>query len=524
MLNNMVQSLHHSVLGRHPWLEEISKQNALPERLLIKPIDMWDGDQEIGKALSQGLFQLNGQSFQLHGECWEPPAIAEETLYKLHSFIWLRDLHAASSPASRQQARALIMSWIEACPKFERAPGAYEAMGERIAQWFSHHSHFTVDAPDHFDDIFFKAAVKQAQILVKYVTTPSRQKGFKSIKGALYSALCLPGFEAHLPIITNELSALIKEEFSEEGLHHTRNPQKTLDILADLLDMRSLLQMAAYQVPEIYLVMVPKMIGALKLLRFGDRKFTSVHGGYACSPKYIDAILAQAGMRAKTVKSLPRAGYTKLQQGRSAIIVDHGRSAAHIAPLSFEMAHGKERLFVNCGSHSHDNNWRHMLSGPHAHNCATIDMVHLSDDMNITLDHLHQEKEESYISVSHNGYLQETPFTQSRSIYMGQDGADIRGEDNWASELGLLKTYNATVRFHLDPRVIASLTQDHHMALLRLADGSGWQFRQTGAHMSLEESIYLGEENQPPRKTQQIVLRAPLHQQNTSIKWAVQKA
>jgi len=98
----------------------------------------------------------------------------------------------------------------------------------------------------------------------------------------------------------------------------------------------------------------------------------------------------------------------------------------------------------------------------------------------------------------------------------------MRGEETLTCSIGLGRSHAATVRFHLHPRVPVSLVQDGTEALLRLPGGSGWRFSTTGATLSLENSIYLGE-GVHPRKTKQIVLRTTMDTDTAQIKWALQR-
>jgi uncharacterized heparinase superfamily protein len=70
----------------------------------------------------------------------------------------------------------------------------------------------------------------------------------------------------------------------------------------------------------------------------------------------------------------------------------------------------------------------------------------------------------------------------------------------------------------LHPDVHASHTADG--ALLKLANGQGWQFRAAGGVIALEESVYLGAPGEV-RRTEQITISAELEPGGTSLKWAL---
>ncbi|MGB1076944.1 MAG: heparinase II/III domain-containing protein, partial [Bdellovibrionales bacterium] len=79
----------------------------------------------------------------------------------------------------------------------------------------------------------------------------------------------------------------------------------------------------------------------------------------------------------------------------------------------------------------------------------------------------------------------------------------------------------------LHPKVRASLVRHGGSALLRLYSGSGWRFEQSGGVLSLEESVYMGgdQEGGVPIKTQQLVLSFDIgaNMFGTQVKWAFQR-
>ena len=79
-----------------------------------------------------------------------------------------------------------------------------------------------------------------------------------------------------------------------------------------------------------------------------------------------------------------------------------------------------------------------------------------------------------------------------------------------------------TLRFHLHPRVLVSPIRDGAEFLLRLPSGIGWRLHQTGAHLSLDNSIYLGEGSRP-LKTKQIIMQAEMTGDRHQICWGLQR-
>ena len=101
-------------------------------------------------------------------------------------------------------------------------------------------------------------------------------------------------------------------------------------------------------------------------------------------------------------------------------------------------------------------------------------------------------------------------------------GNDLRGEETLTCTTGLNKVHTAAVRFHLHPKVSVSLVKDGEEALITLPGGTGWRFTASGAPLTLEESIYLGDGIRP-RKSKQLVITAKMDIDTLQIKWAMQR-
>jgi uncharacterized heparinase superfamily protein len=73
------------------------------------------------------------------------------------------------------------------------------------------------------------------------------------------------------------------------------------------------------------------------------------------------------------------------------------------------------------------------------------------------------------------------------------------------------------LRFHLHPAIKASAIRNGSKIVVMLPNRAAWQFSAKGGFMSLEESVFLGDEA-GPRKTTQIVIRA-----EGQVKWSLRK-
>ena len=91
-----------------------------------------------------------------------------------------------------------------------------------------------------------------------------------------------------------------------------------------------------------------------------------------------------------------------------------------------------------------------------------------------------------------------------------------------SSSIAPAKPLNIVIRFHIHPRVLVSLIQDGHEALLRLPTGIGWRFHQSGGVLALEDSVYMGQ-GARPRKTKQLAIYMQVDSERAKVKWALQR-
>ena len=222
------------------------------------------------------------------------------------------------------------------------------------------------------------------------------------------------------------------------------------------------------------------------------------------------------------------------------MIVDTGDakvldSVAHSSPLSFEFSTGKHRLIVNCGTSPGDMALKNPLKSSVAHSMLTI------DGKNASYIHPYSsklKKESLMISTerkldsgailldtSHNGYYLALGIFHHRRFYLASSGDDFRGEDQliYTGEPGDIPS-EAIIRFHLHPRVRASVIKNGSSVLLRPQSGNLWRFR-TDGNINLEESIYYGSASR--QKSEQIVVAVSLNSIREDgqivIKWALRR-
>jgi uncharacterized heparinase superfamily protein len=527
-----------------------SLRGAVPERMVVRPVDPWAGDADAGRILCDGGVPEDYRGNALHG------------------FMWLRDLRAfaqqdkASAPQARRQARFMIESWIDMNGRWGAGAWDVDVTGDRVAMWISGYEFFAEyagldldhtqdDADEDFQDRFFDSLSRQACHLSRVIARDGEQlmldgmsgvAALRAVKGLLYAGLAFEGREAWVAQALSALKVQMDAQICADGSHKSRSPWQLLEALQVLLDVRVALNAGGYPLPQGFLLMVEKMAAALQFFRYSDRGLAVFNGAQEGDRARLDAVIAQSGVRGKSAKSLPQSGFEKMSVGRTCILFDCGRTPVypydaqtHAAPLSFEMNYGRERLFVNCGTHTSSchvgQQWRDMLRGTAAHNGLVMgdrNACEIADNGHVvrTVQKVSCAREDmngaALVEASHDGYEALNGFTHRRRIYVSDGGHDVRGEDCLSAQAMPAGSVNVAVRFHLHPRAMVSLIRDGNEALIRLHGGAGWRFHLAGGFLALEDSIYLGQNNEM-RKTKQLAIYGQITDKKYKISWALQK-
>lgn len=542
------QMAYNSVL--YNW----SLRGGAPERLAFRPLDPWPGDAEAGKHLCEGALLFDGASLPIAEHGWEPEGISPAWLAHIHGFSWLRDLRALNSErgmtaVAATHAKIMIRSWNDYYMRWDPQTWRMDILGQRLAMWLSCYEFFSAvefmgeGEEEDFQDQFFDSVMRQGRHLSRCFSTDAREGcmgpgRFVAAKGLLYAGIAFEGCEGWAEQALKVIEAEIDEQIAGDGAHKSRGPKALLQILQVLLDVRMVLQAAAYPLPETIQHAIDRMGPALRFFRMNDKHLALFNGTQEGDEEVLDSVLRQAAPRGKTLSSLPCIGFERVTLGRTSLIMDCGAAPAwpydakaHAAPLAFEMNYGRERLFVNCGSHPVDPLWQDALRASAAHTALSLDARnaceikpsgHFARKAQKVKAIREDLKNAVLLEASHDGYVPLNGFTHKRRLYLSDQGQDIRGEDVLSAAAEPSKPVDVAVRFHLHPKVMVSLIRDGEEALLRMPGGVGWRFQHMGGYMALEDSVYMGE-GCAPRKTKQLVIYGQITDKKAQIKWALKK-
>ncbi len=511
-----------------------------PNQILFSPTDLWQGSADDARWLiHSGAFSIGGDRLELHGADWTPHDVEDHWIKHINSFEWLRDLRALGGDEGRKSARLLIENWIENYSQWDETTWSAPIIGRRIGHWLATYDFFGDSADVKFQELFLESVMRQLRHLHRVL--PSDLNGLDllyAIRGLAYGGLTIEGRETYLEQALHLLDIEIDKQILTDGGHISRNPQMLFETIRVLIDIRCALHKGGYPGIEKIQHGLDRAVPALRFFRHGDGRFALFNHAQEGSETALKNTVMHAGSKARTLNSLPHTGYERIAMSRALLLIDTGKPAAypynkfaHTAPLAFEFSHGKDRIFVNCGTHPTCPKWQNALRATPAHNTLTIDHKNISDigtdgflaqrPKKIVINR-DDKRNVCLIDGHHDGYVTAHGISHRRRFYLSDKGRDFRGEDNLNCSVGLTGNHDIAIRFHLHPRVTVSLVKGGTEALLRTGNGTGWRFTIVGGNLSVNDSVYLGEGTRP-RKTKQLVITEKMTTDNLQIKWALQQ-
>ncbi len=501
--------------------------------------DDWPGDPDSGRSILEGTLPWRGRTTPVTADTWAP---AVGCLGRhLHSFTWLRDLREVGGDAARLKARELITGWIDEHERWSRDAWRADVTGSRVAAWLGHFDAFWHTGEEEtVARITANIAAQVRHLAGSLDSAPEGSGRLEAIHGLIAGLVGLFGQDTKLEKPLAALEREITQQIDEDGAHRSRSPILQLAVMAILVDLRKILRTAKVEPPVLLEDSIQQMAVGLRLLRHGDGGLALFNGSDEGPAWLIDAVLARSEAKRRTSQRVSAGGFHRLSAARTQIIVDGAEPSAMDATasagvLAFEMSVGKQRLIVNCGASPGDKKWGAALKATAAHSTLVVDdrnAVALDVDgvptgrpSRVTAQR-QQDGGAVWIEMEQDGYQPTHGLLHRRRLYLSPDGTDVRGED--------VLTYNgepgetpreAVIRFHLHPKISATILQKGSAALLKPVSGGGWRLISDGG-VALEDSIYFGADG-PAQRTSQIVVRRSLEDVRSSgelkIRWAIRR-
>lgn len=491
-------------------------RNKTPDRLLISPQDIRTSDPTIAADITAGYFAFGGKIVNAHGR--SPFALepgSEMWARQLAGFGWLRHLRAGGSPVAGQRGRTLVDDFLSAYGR----PSAALAWEPRVAArrmlaWMSQSAVILGGADRGFYGRFMQALATHRAVLDRHLT--GGLTGDDRLLVALALAefgLCTQGAGSYQRRGTGSLASEINAQVLPDGGHISRNPQTLIDLLLDLLPLRQAYAARGLQAPQQVLNSIDRMMPMLRLFRHGDGTMALFNGMGVTAPELVATILAYDDARAQPVANARYAGYQRLEQGSSVVIVDSGpappgpfSTQAHAGCLSFELSSGFRRIVINCGAPEMSRSTaREAARTTAAHSTLVVadtsscrfaasaglrrwlgDQI-LAGPTNVPVERS-QVGPAAVVTMSHDGYVAQFGLKHNRRLSLSADGTLLEGLDGLEDSGKRNAAVDYALRFHLHPGMKARNAADGDSVRLDAADGEIWVF-EADAPVLIEPSV-----------------------------------
>lgn len=511
-------------LGRRP-----------PERLLIAPQDIRTSDPTLAADIYAGYFAFGGKIVNAHGRSpFELEPVSPSWARALAGFGWLRHLRAADTAVARANARVLVDDFLSLEGKPSHAHAWEPEVAARRMLAFLSQSPVILEGADRGFYRRFMKGLGRTQVFLErelgggLVGEPRLVAAIALVE----LGLCAEASRSLIRKATKLLAEELDRQILPDGGHISRNPEKLLDLLPDLLPLRQAYSARGLQPPAQLLNAIDRMMPMLRLFRHGDGTLALFNGMGVTPPELLATILAYDDVRARPLLSARHSGYQRLEAADAIAIIDTGcappqifSERAHAGCSSFEFSVGAQRLIINCGAPDQNRAAaREAARMSAAHSTLVIantsscrfashtglrrwlDDQIVSGPDKVDVERL-DEASGTTVTVGHNGYEAKFGLIHERRLMLHRDGGILEGSDRLrpAQAERPPEPVAFAVRFHIHPNVRLKRVRDGHAVVCIFPNSKRWLFETSADEVQIEESILFAAPD-GPRNCSQIVI------------------
>jgi uncharacterized heparinase superfamily protein len=506
------------------------------DRIAIAPQDLRTSDATRASEIYAGRFAFAGKVVTCDSRSpFEMAPPSEDWAAALFGFSWLRHLRAAQSGITRANARALVDEWITLNRSHDPIAWRADVVARRVMSWLSQAPLVLDDADAQFYRRFLRSLTRQVRHL-RHTVWQARD-GVPRLQAAIalaYAALCMARQQRHIRAASKRLSDELSRQILPDGGHISRNPGALIELLVDLLPLRSVFTARHLVPPPALLNAIDRMMPMLRFFRHGDGNFALFNGMGPTPTDLLTTVLAYDDARGAPLANAPHSGYQRLESAGTLVLMDAGRAPpmavsqeAHAGCLSFELSTKQNRIVVNCGLPvAGREGWRQVARTTAAHSTVTFNdtsscrfieagpikrmlygtpMIAGPREVAVARE---EQADAVILRTSHDGYADIFNVIHQRVLMLADDGRRLDGEDLFTPARGALIPADRdqfAVRFHLHPSVKANRLADGHSAMLAMPNREVWTFSAYEDRVDVEESVYLAGPD-GPRRTVQLVI------------------
>jgi uncharacterized heparinase superfamily protein len=535
-------------LARGSLLSRLVGPGRKPLRLTAVPRDHVEGDRVRGDAMLAGRFIAGDEMVALAEFDFAVLGAFGPLAEGMQGFSWLRDLAAAAGrERGAKVAEALTGRWLVA--HGTRVDDAWRPAlwGERILFWTAYAPYILSSRDPGYRSAVLNTLARGARHLDSSAdkATPGLDR-ITAWAGVVTAALVLQG---GLPRIARAeaglMRALATAQFEDGGLM-SRSPHQQLLLVDRLGLLRAAYFAAKQELPEGLENSAAAALAALHGVTMGDGALSSWQGGNPGDPARLSALIEGCGLRARPLRQARGWGYQRLSALGTILVMDAApppparmNPTGGASTLAIEISDGAQRLVVNCGGpdplpSALPADLIQALRTTAAHSTLTLGDSNSTAVLNdgalgkgvddVTIDR-NEDNDSSRLVASHDGYVRGFGLSHERSVLLGNDGKEVRGQDKLIPKgrKKLRSDAPFAIRFHLAPGIEAVPTADGMGAILRSPSAPPWNFRCRGAMLGIEESLTVNAHGQPV-PTIQLVIVGETSAIGTTVAWQFRRS
>ena len=512
-----------------------------------QPSDPWKGQPHLGQPLAAGSHPV-----EIMAETWQ-------------DLEWLRHMRDYGGSQARTLARRFVTEWIDHHQQWSPQIWHPQLLSQRLKALILTWGWYGASASTSQQQMIVTSIAAQRLILSKdWRGLKDGNHRIDALAGLVLAHAFLNGGGDETLDIDAITDALIKTHLDlilSDGCHASRQMDRHMELLKSLIEARLGLgttlghaeAMTPHQQEQINTLddSIMRMGAMARMWRHADGNLIRLLGSREVDPTSIDSILDRAGPKGRVTSHAPDGGFIRMASGRSVLMMNTGPAPWVMArvmaeggrpdagALAIEFSNGGNPIFINAGQSKamakDSPDMADALAGTAAFSTLSIDRLNAADTgaKDETGRHATSVDAETgpasgglLAEAKHNGYEQSHGLLHQRRVFLATGGNDLRGEDHviYTGAPGLIP-HEAVIRFHLHPKINASLSIGGDVILRLPGTAAAWHFKAIGADIAVEDSVYLGRDGL--EKCSQITLTMALNairnDHKQSVKWGLRR-
>ena len=441
---------------------------------------------------------------------WEEQNINQKKYKKLHNFFWLYSLDLKSS---NKLTQSIIENWIDKNTMYKSQVWESDILAKRIISWISNSKLTYEDSTEEYKEKFNFLISKQ----LNHLMNEMERSKFPDDKIIGCTAIILAGISYKEDYYLNYGSKLLKYIISfsldQEGFPKSRNFRQLYFYLKYFVLIRELFKEVYMEVPD-YLDEAIFYLGQSYNLFWQTTKTSNLfNGNNEINKSDFDNYLIDKGYKFKNSKN-EIGGYVQFKNKKNSLIIDIGKPPIkkfsnnyQSGTFSFEFTYLSNKIICNSGYFQKQKHQLNNISRSSvAHSTLILDNSSISKFKNDSLGikyvennlkifdkKIVEEKNNWFVSASHDGYLKNYGVIHKRSLEFLNKRYLLIGRDEIIKRKKF-KYSQFEIRFHLLPETKVTKTIDGKTVLLEIGN-TGWRFRCSNYQLDVETGLYFGKKN-----------------------------